>query len=162
IVRVLERESVEPGRQPAIGRGSGVTHSPRGSGDAAKDVPAANHDCHLNAGGHYLLDLGGDAGEDAGIDPVLAVAQQRLPGKLEEDPAVAALRVGVGHTRPSLLPPTQRSINLALGRAVAAQRFGYLGGEIVLALLDSLADGEAGKTTDGDIFANFRGFLGDQ
>src|SRR5262249_17190041 len=73
-----------------------------------------------------------------------------------------ALRVGLGHARYRLLPPAQRSINLRLWRAVAGQRFGYLGREIILALLDSLPDGETGKAPDGDVFANLRGLLGDQ
>jgi hypothetical protein len=88
--RVLQREAVDAGGEHAHVVGARPVHAGGGALHAAEDVAAADDDGALDAGVLQLDDLFGDARERGGMNAVLLISHQRLPGDLEEDPLVAA------------------------------------------------------------------------
>jgi hypothetical protein len=83
--RILHGERVHDGREHAHVIGLRAVHALGGTGHAAKDVAAADHQAELEArvlGGLHLSSHGGDS---LGIDPELAGSHQRLARELQED-----------------------------------------------------------------------------
>src|SRR4029079_7307176 len=85
--RVLQRERVEERREhPGVVGGRAVHPALWRRREAAVEVPAAHDDGDVDtvaADARYLLR---DRLRDVGVDPVLALAHQRLAGELEQDP----------------------------------------------------------------------------
>ena len=102
---VLEREAVHDRGEHADVVAGRAVHAARRGGHAAEDVAATDDDPDLDAGAVDLRDLAGDERADGGVDAVLAIAEQRLAGQLEQDALIAQrLRLGgragraVGHS----------------------------------------------------------------
>ena len=87
--RVLEGQAVHHRREHADVVAGRPVHPAGGGGEAAEDVAAADDDADLDAEAVDLGDLPGDEHADGRVDAVLAVAEERLAGQLEQDPAVA-------------------------------------------------------------------------
>ena len=90
--RVLERQAVHDGREHADVVARRAVHALGGGRQAAEDVAAADDDADLDAARPHGRDLAGDERADGRVDAVLAVAEERLAGQLEQDPAVARRR----------------------------------------------------------------------
>ena len=99
---------------------------------AAEDVAAADDDADLDAERVDLGDLAGDERAERRVDAVLAVAEERLAGQLEQDPAVADAAV------PAIAPVAERRRSQLLPERVA------------------------GEPADPDVLADRRDRLGDQ
>ena len=84
---VLERETVHDGREHADVVAGRAVHATRRGGQTAEDVATADHDANLDALIVDVLDLVRDERAERRIDTVRPVAQQRLAGELEQDPA---------------------------------------------------------------------------
>ena len=92
--RLLDGERVEDGRQhPHVVAGRAVESAPAG-GHAPEDVAAADHDPDVHTELVDGADLGRDRADDIEVDPILALAEQRLPAQLEEDSAVLRTLAG--------------------------------------------------------------------
>ena len=92
---VLEGEAVHDRREHADVVAGRAVHPARRGGQPAEDVAATDDDPDLHAGAVDLRDLAGDERADRRVDAVLAIAQQRLAGQLEQDPLIAqGLRLG--------------------------------------------------------------------
>jgi len=86
--RFLERQRVDHGREhPHVVAGRPVEATPAG-GHAPEDVAAADHDPNVHAKRVDGPDLGRDRADDVEVDPVLALAEQRLAAQLEQDALV--------------------------------------------------------------------------
>ena len=92
---VLEGEAVHDRREHADVVTGRAVHPARRGGHATEDVAATDDDPDLDAGAVDLRHLAGDERADGGVDAVLAIAEQRLAGQLEQDALVAqGLRLG--------------------------------------------------------------------
>ena len=90
--RVLEGQAVHDRREHADVVAGRAVHPARRRGQAAEDVAATDDDPDLDAEAVDLRDLAGDERADGRVDAVLAIAEQRLAGQLEQDPPVAQRR----------------------------------------------------------------------
>ena len=91
---VLQGESVHDRGEHAHVVGLGALHTLGGTCDTTEDVAAADDDGDLNALVMQLLDLGGHALDDSGIDAVIGAAHQRLAGNLEKNAFVLVIGQG--------------------------------------------------------------------
>ena len=70
--RRLHGQRVHHGRQHAHVVGLGAFHAGGGTGDAAEDVAAADHDADLHAHADHVADIGGDGADGVVVDAELA------------------------------------------------------------------------------------------
>ena len=84
---VLEGEAVHDRRQHADVVAGRPVHPARRRRQPAEDVAATDDDADLDAQAVDLGDLARDERADRRVDAVLAIAEQRLAGQLEQDPA---------------------------------------------------------------------------
>jgi hypothetical protein len=87
--RVLERERVDDGREHPHVVARDAVDALRRRRHAADDVSAPDHDRRLHAEARDLGDLVRDARDDRRLDAERLAAEERFPGELQEDPAVA-------------------------------------------------------------------------
>ena len=144
----LHRQRVDDRAEHAHVVGGRALHPGRGQRAAAEDVAAADHQAELDAqrvdGGAIV----GELAQDPAVVAVLAVAQQRLARHLEQD----AAEPGPGAGWPRVIGRAPRCAWRAArvsGRSDAGE-LRHLGGEIVGALLDALAQRQADEARDLD------------
>ena len=87
--RVLKGQAVHDGRQHPDVVARRAVHATGRRGQAAEDVATAHDDADLDAHGVDGRDLLRDERAECRVHTVLALAQERLAGQLEQDPAVA-------------------------------------------------------------------------
>ena len=109
---------VDDGGQHPHVVGGGAVHARGGVGDAAEDVPAADHRAHLRAQRVHALDLVGQVVGERPVDAEGLLAQQRLAGELEQDAFERGFSAG-GHV--------EGLRSLMLTRLTALARFHPLG-----------------------------------
>ncbi len=87
--RVLQREAVHHGGQHADVVAGRAVHPARSGRHPAEDVAATHDDPDLDAETMDLGHLVGDERAERRIDAVLAVAQERFAGQLEQDAPIS-------------------------------------------------------------------------
>ena len=74
--RGLHGKRVHHGGQHSHVVGLSALHPSRGTGDAAEDVAAADHDADLHAHADHVADIGGDGTDGVVVEAILAAAHQ--------------------------------------------------------------------------------------
>ncbi len=86
--RILESERVHHGRKHAHVVGGCAVHALCRAGEAAKDIAAADDNGHRAAGVHGLGHVACNAFGNRHVDPISALAHERLAGNLQQEPFV--------------------------------------------------------------------------
>jgi len=132
--RVLERERVHDRRQHTHVIGGNTIEALCAGGKTAKDVAATDHDTDLNAEFMDILDFGGNAANNLGIDTETGLAHQDFAAQLEQN----AFVFGFGQWK-TLIP----------------QQGLYFTAEICAAFFETFACFETCKPADANVLADF-------
>ena len=90
---VLQRQGVDDGREHSHVVARDAVDALRRRRDAPDDVSAADDDGNLDAEARDFRDLVGHARDHCRLDAEELAAEERLPGELQQDPAVAGFHV---------------------------------------------------------------------
>jgi len=88
---VLHGQRVDHGGEHAHLVAGDPVHAACGQAGAAEDVAAADHQGHFGAGRLGFHHLTGEAVDHLGVDAVVLVSHQRLPGNFQQDAAIGEL-----------------------------------------------------------------------